>query len=255
MATNVLRGAAVVAVSFVALAGCGDSEPAAEPSVASELTVMVGSAEVPIAKRATLTVDDSGAATGTGFLASSAAAAAAVLDNDAARARLLNGPDPDQACTEIFGGPDVARVTGTSRGETVDATFDRANGCGIADWDLLQALLGPSVWATDSEAAYGDGAHPIEANVGDTFTIRLESNATTGYEWTIEVPAGGTVQLVSDTYEAPDSDLVGAGGFQVFELQATASGEAVLSLSYAQPFDPESEPADTRTFNVTVSDA
>ena len=58
---------------------------------------------------------------------------------DAPRARV---PPPDQVCTEIYGGPDVARVTGTIDEQPVDATIDRTNGCGIGDWDdLLGAVL------------------------------------------------------------------------------------------------------------------
>ena len=47
----------------------------------------------------------------------------------------------DQACTEIYGGPQTARVTGTFRGEPVDAEFDRTNGCEISRWDAYVDLL------------------------------------------------------------------------------------------------------------------
>ena len=50
--------------------------------------------------------------------------------------------DPMTACTEIYGGPATATVTGTLRGEAVDAKFSRENGCEIARWDRAQALLG-----------------------------------------------------------------------------------------------------------------
>jgi hypothetical protein len=62
-------------------------------------------------------------------------------------------PDPEQACrrlddldrpfhrprnaicTEIYGGPAVARVRGTFDGAEVDASFARTDGCQIALWD------------------------------------------------------------------------------------------------------------------------
>jgi hypothetical protein len=47
----------------------------------------------------------------------------------------------DQACTEIYGGPQTAHVTGTFRGEPVDAEFDRTNGCQISRWDAHLDLL------------------------------------------------------------------------------------------------------------------
>lgn len=52
-------------------------------------------------------------------------------------------PVPERTvCTSIYGGPAVGRVTGTIRGERVDARFSRTNGCEIARWDRNAALLG-----------------------------------------------------------------------------------------------------------------
>jgi hypothetical protein len=45
-------------------------------------------------------------------------------------------------CTAIYGGPAVARVVGTLRGERVDAEFSLEDGCEIARWERNQALLG-----------------------------------------------------------------------------------------------------------------
>jgi hypothetical protein len=49
----------------------------------------------------------------------------------------------DMACTAIYGGPDVARVTGTLRGEPVDESFSLEDGCQIARWERNRELLGP----------------------------------------------------------------------------------------------------------------
>jgi hypothetical protein len=43
----------------------------------------------------------------------------------------------DLACTEIYGGDQVARVTG----QGLRANFNRTNGCEIARWDALAPLL------------------------------------------------------------------------------------------------------------------
>jgi len=48
---------------------------------------------------------------------------------------------PTQACTEIYGGPDVATITGTLDGEPVSATFTRANGCEIDRFGAIAPLL------------------------------------------------------------------------------------------------------------------
>jgi hypothetical protein len=47
----------------------------------------------------------------------------------------------DVACTEIYGGPQTADVRGTFRGQTVDARFNRTNGCEIERWDKVQFLF------------------------------------------------------------------------------------------------------------------
>ena len=47
-----------------------------------------------------------------------------------------------RACTELYGGPETAHLTGTLDGEPVDVTITRYNGCGIADYDALFEALG-----------------------------------------------------------------------------------------------------------------
>jgi hypothetical protein len=45
-------------------------------------------------------------------------------------------------CTAIYGGPAVARVTGTLDGEPVHAAFNLEDGCEIARWERNRGLLG-----------------------------------------------------------------------------------------------------------------
>lgn len=63
------------------------------------------------------------------------------LDNPSIKDRIVNGAPTDVACTEQYGGPEIATISGTFDGVDVDTSFDRANGCGIGDWELLSALL------------------------------------------------------------------------------------------------------------------
>jgi hypothetical protein len=85
-------------------------------------------------------------ATFTGESGSLDAPAACLALNEAeARDRLLTDQHLDRVCTEIFGGPETATVTGRLDDQPIDTTIDRANGCGIDDWDrLLQPLLPPA---------------------------------------------------------------------------------------------------------------
>ncbi|MEV6165410.1 SSI family serine proteinase inhibitor [Streptomyces sp. NPDC052052] len=47
----------------------------------------------------------------------------------------------DALCTQQFGGPATARVTGTWQGRDIDAVFDRTDGCAISRWNNLRPVL------------------------------------------------------------------------------------------------------------------
>jgi hypothetical protein len=45
------------------------------------------------------------------------------------------------ACTMIYGGPQVALVTGSFRGKQIRATFSRKDGCQLARWNRVGFLF------------------------------------------------------------------------------------------------------------------
>ncbi len=47
----------------------------------------------------------------------------------------------DKACTQIYGGPQVAIVSGRVNGHVVWARLSRADGCQIARWGRIPSLL------------------------------------------------------------------------------------------------------------------
>ncbi|MEE2522581.1 SSI family serine proteinase inhibitor [Pseudarthrobacter sp. J75] len=51
-------------------------------------------------------------------------------------------PDPNRICTEQWGGPQKATVTGVVDGVPVDAAFSRTDGCEISAWDAARDVLG-----------------------------------------------------------------------------------------------------------------
>jgi hypothetical protein len=69
------------------------------------------------------------------------APAAACRALSAAGARALPPVPPDRACTQVYGGDELAVVTGRWRGRSVEARFSRVNGCEIDRWDALRGLL------------------------------------------------------------------------------------------------------------------
>ncbi len=50
---------------------------------------------------------------------------------------------PDMACTELYGGPQQAIVSGRVEGRRVWAKLTRVDGCQIARWDRVPSLLPP----------------------------------------------------------------------------------------------------------------
>jgi hypothetical protein len=47
----------------------------------------------------------------------------------------------DIACTQIYGGPQTAHVTGRWNGQDVDVTLSRTDGCRVDQWNSLVPLV------------------------------------------------------------------------------------------------------------------
>ncbi len=59
-------------------------------------------------------------------------------------AKLFAPVPPGVICTQIYGGPQKARVVGHVAGKRVRAVFTRTDGCRIARWNALVPWLLPS---------------------------------------------------------------------------------------------------------------
>lgn len=102
--------------------------------------------------------------------------------------------------------------------------------------------------AAGAGKVYGPG-DTISVAEGQTFVIGLESNPTTGYEWTAAANPNATF-VKSEMVTS--STLIGAPGTQRLTFRATASGASTLTLNYARSFEPGVPPAQTQTFALTV---
>ena len=129
-----LLGLSALALAAIA-AACGSDDGSAAatgPSGRLTITVWPQGQSAGGARRWTL---DCGPAGGTHPQAAKACA------------RLAATPNPfrpvprDAMCTQVYGGPEEARVTGTYRGARVDARFNRVNGCEIDRWDRIAVLF------------------------------------------------------------------------------------------------------------------
>ena len=54
---------------------------------------------------------------------------------------LDRAPSRNRICTQIYGGPQRGRITGTIGARTVDRRFKRSDGCAIGDWQYAVPVL------------------------------------------------------------------------------------------------------------------
>lgn len=210
-----LRGGMIVVALALVLWACGDSESdgAAEmplgagPYPVADVRVEVTHPERVLNYRiscqgdtASLTGDD---------VDVSADRACSALSDAAVEEFLVNGPQENRVCTEIYGGPDVASVSGMINGEEVDVVIDRANGCGIDDWDVVL-----------------DGVLPVPAGAAATAEPNDEAGDEEG--------AGDIVRL----WVKPERvDCVGVAPQQCLQIARSEDGEYELFYDRIEGFD------------------
>ena len=93
----------------------------------------------------------------------------------------------------------------------------------------------------------------VEVVMGREFSLTLASNATTGYHWELAAPLDeALVKLVSSTYQAPGTGLLGAGGQEIWTFRAVGRGQTVIQLKYVRPWEKGAAPAETASCTVIV---
>lgn len=97
-------------------------------------------------------------------------------------------------------------------------------------------------------------ASMIETQVGQEFTITLDSNPSTGYGWQLAEPLDESIlELVGSEYEPPEDGSIGTGGQELWTFKAVGQGETEIALKYVRPWEEDGVPAKERTFTVVVS--
>jgi hypothetical protein len=125
-----LVGRVALLLALALAAGCGGTEAAGDDRPPRyDLTVTYWpTGRGGEARTATLTCDPDG-----GSHPDPVSACDALLEHEDA----LEPVAGDVACTQIYGGDQVATLSGAG----VNASFSRANGCEISRWDKLAPLL------------------------------------------------------------------------------------------------------------------
>jgi len=122
----------LLTVTACSLTACsGDDDTVAQTEPATRLEVQVSAMEGADPQRWTLTCEPVG-----GDHPDPGTACA-----DLAREGMPFAPLSGDVCTEIYGGPQTAVVRGTYKGQPVSLELSRTDGCRIAQWDRLGAVL------------------------------------------------------------------------------------------------------------------
>lgn len=94
----------------------------------------------------------------------------------------------------------------------------------------------------------------VDVRVGEPFDIRLPSNPSTGYRWTLVDPIPVTVRADGVArYEAGASGVAGAPGVETWSFVGVAAGPGQLRFEYRRPWEPATiQPAQRASFRVDV---
>ncbi len=94
----------------------------------------------------------------------------------------------------------------------------------------------------------------INVKVDEEFVIELKGNPTTGYTWVWKASEmdDGAVVLLESWYEAPATDLVGAGGTFKYRFEAVGEGRVTMMFAYAREWEGVQPTDESRIFKVDI---
>jgi predicted secreted protein len=102
---------------------------------------------------------------------------------------------------------------------------------GIEKYNFPEEMLPECVAQKETE----QNAISMEATTNKTFNISLESNPSTGYSWQA-IYDQDYFELVDQKFET-SSDLIGAGGKEVFYFKALKTGEKFIDFEYLRTWE------------------
>lgn len=114
------------------------------------------------------------------------------------------------------------------------------------------SLAGGCSQGTPDALTEDDSGTAVVLQAGDQLTVRLVSNASTGYQWVV-VDEGPLAQAGDPVYEQSESDnVVGAAGAEVFTFDAPEAGTGTLTLEYRRSWETTAPAEQTWSVDVTV---
>jgi inhibitor of cysteine peptidase len=103
-------------------------------------------------------------------------------------------------------------------------------------------------------AVHTDASQLINVKANQEFTIALEANPTTGYDWQPVFDSGVLSQVKKD-YQQDDHSgkpLVGSGGTDFFTYKALKTGETKITFTYYRSWETPKAEDKQQVFNIVI---
>ena len=113
------------------------------------------------------------------------------------------------------------------------------------EYQDLQGMLKNQALGTDQGV--------IRAKGGETFSVSLKGNPTTGYQWHTTIEDPSVVHLISET-SVSDSTLIGAGSTYLWDFQGLAPGTSKITFKYYRSWEGEASttPENTLVYQAII---
>lgn len=82
-----------------------------------------------------------------------------------------------------------------------------------------------------------DNGKTIQIKPGQTLTLQLTENPTTGYRWSIAPFNDQLLKLTDDRFDLPKSSAMGSGGQRILTFTATRPGQVNLTINQKREWE------------------
>ena len=126
---------------------------------------------------------------------------------------------------------------------------------------IIAVIVGGTVAASGGEsknvaADASFSGKTVEISAGDSLTVTLDSNPSTGFSWALKGTGNESVLKESghEFKAAPANDppLLGAGGKEIWTFKALNKGSSTISMEYTRSWEQNVEPQDTFALPIVV---
>ena len=120
---------------------------------------------------------------------------------------------------------------------------------------VITLLMIFSAVSFSQDKVFTESDSQISVTAGETFIIKLVSNKSTGYSWSIMITDSnpdGVIRVDGDIYESPEPGKMGASGNELWYFTPMKTGFSNIIFQYSRPWEKDTAPAKTLTFGVNI---